>query len=162
MARVLIVGCGCRGEALAAELMAKGHTVRASTRRPHRASQLAEEGLEAIVADPDRVATLAPALEHVGVLCLLLGAATGPAEAVAELHGPRLEMILLRALDSTVRGIVYEAAGAAGSELLAAGAERVRRFCETSRIPFRILAADPGDLEGWHRAAVAAVQGVLG
>ena len=33
LARVLIVGCGCRGRALAAELVAGGHAVRATTRR---------------------------------------------------------------------------------------------------------------------------------
>ena len=32
MARVLIVGCGCRGQALAAALLEDGHAVRGTTR----------------------------------------------------------------------------------------------------------------------------------
>jgi uncharacterized protein YbjT (DUF2867 family) len=161
MARVLIVGCGCRGAGLGDELRARGHSVRASTRRPGRVAELDSRGFEVVLADPDRVATLAPALEHVGVLCLLLGGCVGSPAAVAALHGTRLEMILLRALDSTVRGIVYEAAGAAPGEVLAAGAERVRAFCGASRIPHRVLAADPGDVAAWQQAAVAAVEAVL-
>ena len=37
MARVLIVGCGGRGRALARELVAAGHTVRGTTRDPAHA-----------------------------------------------------------------------------------------------------------------------------
>ena len=37
VARVLIVGCGCRGQALARELRAAGHAVRGTTRDPARA-----------------------------------------------------------------------------------------------------------------------------
>ena len=48
-------------------------------------------------------------------------------------------------LDTTVRGIVYEAAGSVDRALLAAGAELVRERCEDSRIPFALLDADPGD-----------------
>ena len=36
MARVLIVGCGGRGQALARELVAAGHAVRGMTRDPAR------------------------------------------------------------------------------------------------------------------------------
>src|SRR5438309_418151 len=107
--------------------MAQGHAVRASTRRTDWARALSERGIDARVGDPDRVATLAPLLEHAGVLCLLLGSAAGTPEALADLHGSRLDMLLLRALDSTVHGIVYEAAGSVDVAVLAAGAQRVRR-----------------------------------
>ena len=36
LARVLIVGCGCRGRELAAALMAEGHAVRGTLARPGR------------------------------------------------------------------------------------------------------------------------------
>ena len=39
MARVLIVPCGCRGRALAAELAAAGHAVRGTTRSPELEAQ---------------------------------------------------------------------------------------------------------------------------
>jgi Trk K+ transport system NAD-binding subunit len=38
LARVLIVGCGCRGVVLARSLLADGHAVRGTTRRPERAA----------------------------------------------------------------------------------------------------------------------------
>ena len=41
MARVLIVGCGGRGQALARELVAAGHAVRGTTRDPARADAIA-------------------------------------------------------------------------------------------------------------------------
>lgn len=161
MARILIVGCGCRGQELAEALHGDGHAIRATSRRAGRVTELEAAGMDARQGDPDRVATLAPALEHVGVLCILLGSATGTGERVAELHGSRLDMLLLRALDSTVRGIVYEAAGAAGAEVLAGGAARVERFCSTSRIPYSLLHADPVDHAEWLHAARAAVLRLL-
>jgi hypothetical protein len=154
---VVIVGCGCRGAALGGALIARGHVVRGTTRRADWATVLALRGIEAVVADPDRVASLLPSLAGAGVLCVLLGSAP-----VAELHGSRLDMLLLRALDSTVRGVVYEASGTAGT-LLADGAARVRRFCARSHIPFAVLERDPSaDFGDWRDEAVAAVLGVLG
>jgi uncharacterized protein YbjT (DUF2867 family) len=139
MARCLIIGCGCRGQALARELVARGHVVRATTRDPRRVDAVAATGAEPIVGDPDRVGTLAPAFEHVAAACILLGSATGSPDALAALHGTRLEMLLSRMLDSTVRGIVYEASGTVDAEILAAGAQRVRAFCEDSLIPYALL-----------------------
>ena len=161
MARCLIVACGCRGAALGRSLVADGHAVRATTRSAARAEELTGEGFEAVIGDPDRVMTIAPALAHVGVLCVLLGSASGPEEAVRDLHAGRLDMLLLRALDSTVRGIVYEASGSVEPEVLAAGAERVRAFCAGSRIPVGFIEADPRSHEEWVTAARDAVIGVL-
>jgi hypothetical protein len=115
-----------------------------------------------MLGDPDRVATLAPVLEHVGVALLLLGSATGEAAKLEALHGSRLEMLLSRMLDSTVRGIVYEAAGTVDGEVLRGGAERVRLFCEDSMIPYVLLDADPADYRSWVRAAGEAVERLLG
>jgi Trk K+ transport system NAD-binding subunit len=156
LARCLIIGCGCRGQALARELKARGHAVRGTTRDPGATAAIEAAGAEAIVGDPDRVATLAPALEHVSAAVILLGSATGSAEALGALHGTRLEMLLLRMLDSTVRGIVYEASGTVDPAMLGAGAQRVRAFCEGSRIPYSLLAGAAG---AWPGSAADAVEG---
>jgi nucleoside-diphosphate-sugar epimerase len=158
LARCLIIGCGCRGQALARELVARGHAVRGTTRDPARAAAIESAGAEAVVADPDRVATVAPALEHVGAAVILLGSAVGSGEAVAALHGSRLDMLLSRMLDSTVRGIVYEATGSVGASITASGAQRVRAFCEDSRIPYALLDAPP---DAWPEGAADAVERVL-
>ena len=159
MARCLIIGCGCRGLELARELIARGNAVRATTRDPARVAEIEAAGAEAVVADPDRIATLIPALEHAGVGCILLGSATGTDEALAALHSSRLEMLLLRMLDTTVRGVVYEASGTVDGSLLAAGGDLVRRFCEDSRIPYALLSdVDPG---GWPGDGADAAERVL-
>jgi uncharacterized protein YbjT (DUF2867 family) len=159
--RCLIIGCGCRGRTLARELRAGGHAVRGTTRDPARRAEIEAAGAEAFVGDPDRVGTLAPALEHVGVACVLLGSAVGPPEQLAALHGSRLDMLLERTLDTTVRGVVYEAAGSVDPGLLRQGAERVRYACERSLIPYVLLRADPSDHAVWLQDAAAAVQRAL-
>ena len=162
MARCLIIGCGCRGTELAHGLRAAGHAVRATTRESARAQALQDSGFEAVVADPDRVATLALALDHVAVAYILLGSAAGPAESVAALHGTRLDMLLSKMLDSTVRGVVYEAAGSAPSPVLEAGAARVRAFAEDSRVPYVLLDASPEPWAAWLAQALGAADRVLG
>jgi uncharacterized protein YbjT (DUF2867 family) len=161
VARCLIVGCGCRGLSLARELTAAGHAVRGTTRDPGRRYELEAKGVEAYVGDPDRVGTLASALAHVGVACLLLGSATGAADQLAALHGTRLDMLLERMLDTTVRGVVYERRGTVDPALLAHGAERIRHACERSLIPYVLLDADPSDHASWPAAAAAAVHDAL-
>jgi len=161
VARCLIIGCGCRGLSLAAELRADGHTVRGTTRDPSRRTEVEAAGVEAFIGDPDRVATLAPALAQVGVICVLLGSAIGTQEQLEALHGTRLEMLLERTLDTTVRAVVYERAGTVGPALLEGGTARVRHACERSLIPYRLLDADPADHAGWPRAAAAAVRDAL-
>jgi putative NADH-flavin reductase len=160
--RCLLIACGCRGALLARALIDRGHVVRGTTRDPGRVRGLEAAGVEAVLADPDRMATVAPALEHVGVVCVLLGSARGGEEQLAALHGTRLDMLLTRILDSTVRGVVYEAAGTVDRRLLDGGAARVRSFCEDSRIPYALLQANPEDLKSWVGAAVNAVERVLG
>jgi nucleoside-diphosphate-sugar epimerase len=162
LARCLIIGCGCRGRALARELMTSGHAVRGTTRHSSEVAELTAAGIDAHVGDPDRVSTLAPAFEHVTVACVLLGSAGGSAEQQAALHGPRLEMMLTRMLDTTIRGVVYESTGTVGAELLAGGAERVRAACEDSRISFALLDDDPAAHAAWLQAATTAVHGVIG
>jgi uncharacterized protein YbjT (DUF2867 family) len=143
-------------------LVADGHAVRGTTRDLARRAAIEAAGAEAFVGDPDRVATVAPALDHATVLCVLLGSATGSAAHVAALHSTRLEMLLQRTLDSTVRGIVYEAAGTLDGPVLERGAEAVTAACEDSHIPYVLLRTDPADHDAWSAAAVAAVDRVLG
>jgi len=161
MARVLIVGCGCRGQALARALCDQGHAVRGTTRSEQRRAAIEAAGAEVWVGDPDRIATIHYALADVTILCWLMGLATGPAEQVAALHGSRLSMLLERSIDTTVRGLLYEAAGSVDGELLAAGAETVRAACDYSEIPHALLSADPRDHDAWLAAAVAAVARLL-
>ncbi len=158
MARVLIVGCGCRGKELAGALIAAGHQVRGTTRDPGGLDALAAAGVEGVVADPDRLGTLLGQLQGVSVLCWLLGTATDNAEA---LHGPRLGSLLETLVDTPVRGLVYEAAGSVPAATLAAGAELVRGAGETFRMPTAVVEADPAEHERWTAAMSAGVEGVL-
>jgi nucleoside-diphosphate-sugar epimerase len=160
--RVLLVGGGCRGLALARELVADGHAVRAVTRHEGHRARIEEAGAECWIGDPDVVGTLRYALENVTILVWALGTATGSAEQIAALHGPRLEMMLSKTIDTTVRGVVYEAAGTAGREALASGVAEVRRTCERNEIPYAILEEDPARREAWVAAARQAIGCLLG
>lgn len=161
MARVLIVGCGCRGRALAHDLRRDGHAVRGTTRTEAGRAAIEAVGAEAWIGDPDVVGTLRYALENVTILCWLLGSARGEPERVAALHGSRLEMMLEKTIDTTVRGVVYEAAGTVDAAVLAAGAGVVRRMAERNAIPYALLDADPADDAAWTAAARGAIDGLL-
>ena len=159
MARCLIIGCGCRGQALTRRLRGAGHTVRGTTRDPAMMGAIAAAGAEPHLGDPDRIATIVPAFAHVGVVVILLGSATG--ERLDALYGTRLDMLLERMLDTTARAVVYEAAGPADPARLAAGAQRVWYWCQRSLIPFGLIEADPADHDRWLDAAEAAVNAAL-
>ena len=83
-------------------------------------------------------------------------------EAVAALHGPRLRMMLEKTTDTTVRGVVYEAAGTVGAEVLASGAAEAEHARRTNEIPYALLEADPADRAAWLAAARAAIDGAAG
>ncbi|MGO9794300.1 MAG: hypothetical protein ACLP8S_33680 [Solirubrobacteraceae bacterium] len=162
MARCLIIGCGCRGQMLARGLHERGHLVRGTTRSPARGPAIEATGAQALIADPDRIGTLRPGLDHVSVACVLLASAEGTAEEIAALHGARLEALLLNVIDTTVHGVLYEAVGSVEQSILDAGAELVRASCELSRIPFALLERDPpAGYDAWFTAAVGAVDQVL-
>ena len=162
MARVLIVGCGCRGRALASDLRAAGHAVRGTTRDPGRAAAIAAAGAEPYVGDPDRIATLMDALAGVTVLCWLMGTATGDEERVAALHDGRLRMLWEKLVDTPVRGVVHEAAGSLPDEVLARGRTVALAGHETWRIPLELLETDPREHERWRLDAGSAVDRLLG
>ena len=159
MARALIIGCGCRGRALAAALAAEGLEVRGTTRRAEAAPELAAAGVEPVVADPDRLASLVPHLAGVSVVCWLLGSASGP--SVAGLHGVRLETLLAHIVDTPVRGLVYEAAGTAPAELLGEGERLAREAGERWRLPVAVVAEDPGRHDAWLAGMTRAVSEIL-
>jgi nucleoside-diphosphate-sugar epimerase len=157
MARVLIVGCGCRGRALAQRLAAEGYAVRGTTRDPARTADIEAAGAEAVVADPDRLTTLLPRLAGVSAVCWLLGSAEG----APDLQGARLRSLLERLVDTPVRGVVYEAAGSVDGGLLAEGAAIVREASTRWRIPAEIVDEDPSSQARWEAAMAAAVDRLL-
>jgi threonine dehydrogenase-like Zn-dependent dehydrogenase len=161
VARVLIVGCGCRGQALARDLRAAGHAVRGTTRDPARAAAIAAAGAEPYVGDPDRIATLMEALAGVTILCWLMGTATGDPERVAALHDGRLRMLWEKLVDTPVRGVVCEVGGPLPAEVLERGRAVALRAHETWRVPLELLDADPADHERWCGAARDAVTRLL-
>jgi nucleoside-diphosphate-sugar epimerase len=154
MARVLIVGCGCRGQALARALGEAGHAVRGTTRSAARHGDIEAAGAEAVTADPDRLATLTPAIEGVSVVCWLMGTA---ADGSAALHAERLESMLEHIVDTPVRGFVYETGGVERP----AGVAAAQRVATTYSMPVEVVDADPAEHEEWTAATVAAVQRVL-
>jgi nucleoside-diphosphate-sugar epimerase len=156
LARVLIVGCGCRGRALAAALAAGGHAVRGTTRSQEALAEIDAAGAEAVLADPDHLSTLLPRLAGVSVVCWLMGSA-----ASDEVHGPRLQSLIDKLVDTPVRGVVYEAAGAAAPLMLERGAAIVRAAAATYRMPVEVVDSDPADREAWLGQMRAAVGRVL-
>jgi hypothetical protein len=152
---VLIVGCACRGQALAASL--PEHAFRGSTRTPDRIAELEKAGIEGVVADPDRLATIVPVLSGVSVVCWLMGTAEG----APEVHGQRLQTLVEHLVDTPVRGLVYEAAGTVDRTLLERGAHIVREASRVWRIRGEVVSADPADHEAWLGAMKEAVERTL-
>ncbi|MEA2366848.1 MAG: hypothetical protein QOI32_2360 [Thermoleophilaceae bacterium] len=155
MARVLIVGCGCRGLALARAM--PEHVVRGTTRLPERVPELETAGIEGVVAEPDRLGTLVPALAGVSVVCWLMGTASGS----PELHGARLQTLMEHLVDTPVRGLVYEAAGTVEPRLLQQGADIVLEASRTWHMPGEVVSADPAAFDEWLEAMHEAVGRVL-
>jgi NAD(P)-dependent dehydrogenase (short-subunit alcohol dehydrogenase family) len=153
VARVLIVGCGCRGRALAARLAADGHVVRGTTRSESNLAAIEDAGIEAALGDPDRLATLMPLLEGTSAVCWLM------ARVDAEpLHGPRLRSFLELLVDTPVRGLVYEAGGVPRPE----GKAAVEAARSTWHMPVEIVEGFPADLDSWIGAIATALGRILG
>jgi hypothetical protein len=162
MARILIVGGGCRGRQLASAMVASGHVVRVTTRTEAGRSAIEAAGAECWIGTPDRLATLRGALENVTILCWLLGSAAGPPQELIALHTLRVEFFLTQAIDTTVRGFVCEARGTGASqELLEQGAELARSVTERNAIPALFLKTEPNDVATWLREAAAGVDALL-
>lgn len=141
MARVLILGGGCRGRQLAAEIVGGAHAVRIVTRSDSRRAAIEALGAECFIGDPNRLGTLRGALEGVTVACWLLATASASPQDLNELHVSRLPAFLGTAVDSTMRGFIYEAPGGA--------AQAVQEMARRNAIPATALTADPGDVDLW-------------
>ena len=141
MARMLVVGgASRRALALTRDLVAEGHAVRAVTRTEDHRARIEEAGGECWIGTPDVIGTLRYALENVTLLLWLLGRASEP-----QLHGSRLEMMLEKTIDTTARGVIYEAGPPAPPE----GIATVERMAGFNEIPYRILRADLDDQAAW-------------
>jgi nucleoside-diphosphate-sugar epimerase len=160
LARALIVGCGCRGRELGAELTALGWQVRGTSRARKGLETIGEAGLEAASADPNRPGTVLELCGDVAVVIWLLGSAAGERDAIAAVHGPRLESLLEKLVDSPVRGFAYEAAGSVAEAILDEGARIVERAGERWRIPVTLL-TDDRSRPGWAQGAGRVVAGLL-
>jgi hypothetical protein len=162
LARALIVGCGCRGRELGRALIDRGWVVRGTTRHEGATAAIEDAGIEAVVADPDRIGTVLDAIEGVALIYWLLGSAAGEPEAVAALHGPRLERLLEEIVDTPVRGFVYEVTGWTESAVLVRALGALQEAGERWRIPFEVVDADPAQLELWLEGMLGAAAELTG
>jgi uncharacterized protein YbjT (DUF2867 family) len=138
VARALIVGCGCSGCALGSELREEGWEVRGTSRDPEGLAAIEAAGIEPARANPDQPGTILDLVGDVAVVIWLLGSAQGSPENLSAIHGPRLEGLLERLVDTPVRGFVYEGAGTVDPALLSTGADLARNAERTWRIPVAI------------------------
>jgi hypothetical protein len=140
----------------------QGHAVRITTREESGRAAIEATGAECLIGTPDRLATLRGALDGVTIACWMLGTARGGGAQVEALHGSRVESFLTGAVDTTMRGFVYEAAGVTvAPEIRAEGERIVRTVAERNAIPTAILRADVEVPEIWQAQALATVEGLL-
>jgi hypothetical protein len=143
-------------------MVGEDYAVRITTRSEDKRAAIEATGAECWVGTPDRLATLRGSLENVTILCWLLGTAVGSSEELRALHGSRLEFFLTQAIDTTVRGFVYEARGSGPSAALVAEGELLARtLVERNEIPVAWLTAGPHDAEEWLAQARVAVASLL-
>ncbi len=160
MARVLILGGGCRGRQLAMRLAGEGgHAVRMVTRTEAGRAAIEAASAECVVGDPGRLGTLRSALEGVTVACWLMATARGRPEEVGALHGPRLRAFVGQAIDTTMRGFVYEAPPA--NPATVAGERVVADLAARNAIPVAFVRADPNAVAVWLTDALSAIGGLL-
>jgi uncharacterized protein YbjT (DUF2867 family) len=160
LARALIVGCGCRGRQLGGRLASTGWLVRGTSRDAVGLDAIAEAGIEPAEADPDRPGTILELCADVSLVVWLLGSATGSRDLLHAIHGPRLERLMEKLVDTPVRGFAYEVAGAVPDDLLRGGREIVEEAAATWRIPV-VFIDRPPDQDGWADGAAQDVAGLL-
>ena len=126
-------------------MVEREHAVRITTRSESGRAPIERTGAECWIGTPDRLATLRGALENVTIACWMLAGAQGEPEAVATLHGSRLEFFLSQAIDTTVRGLVYDATpGRVAADALSEGERLVRSLTAFNAIPLAVLGAGDG------------------
>ncbi len=134
--------------------------MRGTSRGREGLAPIESAGLEAAVADPDRPGTILDLCGDVAVVVWLLGSASGDPDALADVHGPRLERLLEKLVDTPVRAFAYEAAGTVEAVELERGREIVERASRRWRIPIGLLSGEREE-PGWARSAAAQVAGLL-
>src|SRR5438105_866086 len=170
VARILIVGGGCRGRLLAEELVGEGHAVRVTTRRERARGLIEGAGAECWIGAPQHMGTLRTALEGVSLACWLLASASGAEEDLHVLHGAVLERFVHQLIDTTVHAFVYEAAAPpsplVGSRVpppaLAAGARIALTVGADNAIPVAVVEGPLADSRAWLQQMRAAVRSLLG
>jgi glycine/D-amino acid oxidase-like deaminating enzyme len=170
VARILIIGGGCRGRMLAREMAQAGHVLRITTRSEDQRAAIEASGAECWIATPARVGTLRAALEGVTLACWLLAGASGAAEDQRALHGSRLELFMRQVIDTTVRGFIYEASipaaqsggSAVPAGVLGEGARIARAMGARNAIPVAVIEGTATDAEGWLSQMRAAARSLLG
>jgi nucleoside-diphosphate-sugar epimerase len=161
MARALIVGCGCRGRLVGKRLLAKGWQVRGTSRYEHGLAAIADAGIEAAFADPDRPDTVLELVADVAVVLCLLGSADGTPDELAAIHGPRLERLMERLVETPVRGFVYEARGSVDQALLKRGCEAIGVVGDTWRVGTSCVYVDPSDPYDWAQIMAESAASLL-
>ena len=137
-------------------MLEEGWAVRGTSRREEGLAEIEAAGIESAAADPALPGTLLDLVGDVTVVYWLLGSARGGRDEVAAIHGPLLEHVIERLVETPVRGFVYEAAGSVDASLLEPAAGAVRAAGERWRVPFALLAADPAEPSVWVGGALAA------
>lgn len=135
MARVLIVDRAGRAAAVRSELEVRGYAVRE------------------VEGDPLLPGHVFEALENVAVVCWLMGSGEGPTGPAPEANGEQLETVLLKVVDTGVRGFVFERP----ADELNTHVEHARA---TWHIPIEEVAAGDGDV--WCGSVCDAVDAALG
>lgn len=162
MARILIVGGGCRGRRLGGELTCVGHAVRITTRCEAGRESIEAAGAECWIGTPARLGTLRGALDGASLACWMLAGASGTPQELRALHGSRLEGFLRQMVDTSVRGFIYDASPRAlEPRLLQTATQMVESLAGFNAIPTRVLTATADEDDGWIAGARRAVEELL-
>jgi hypothetical protein len=135
--------------------------VRGTSRSAEGVEAVEAAGLEGARADPDAPGTVLELCADVTAVVWLLGSARGTRDSIAAIHGPRLERLLEKLVDSPVRGFAYEAAGSVEASRLRGGREIVERSAEIWRIPVVAL-EDDREADGWADRTAGAIIRLVG
>lgn len=161
MARALIVGCGCRGRMVGKRLLAQGWEVRGTSRSEDGLAAIDEAGIEPAFADPLQPHTVLELVGDVAIVFWLFASAEGPAEELSAIHGPRLERLMERLVETPVRGFVYEMKGTVDPILLEHGSEVLEAAGDTWRVGISCVLVDPRDLHVWAEVMAGAATSLV-
>jgi hypothetical protein len=161
VARALIVGCGCRGRLVGKRLLAQGWEVRGTSRSKDGLAAIAEAGIEPALADPLQPHTVLDLVGDVAIVLWLFASATGSPEELSAIHGPRLERLMERLVETPVRGFVYEMKGTVDPILLEHGSEVLEAAGDTWRVGISCVFVDPGDPHDWAEIVAGAATSLV-